>query len=91
MTAAEIFKELKSLGSESFKNVLLKHGINEPLLALKVEELKKIQKRITKDYQLAGARALRPPLCIREDLSRHLARFKLLLRRAACLLPRGRK
>jgi 3-methyladenine DNA glycosylase AlkD len=53
MTAAEIVQELKPLGSESTKKVLLKHGIKEPLLGVKVEELKKIQKRIKKDYQLA--------------------------------------
>jgi 3-methyladenine DNA glycosylase AlkD len=53
MTAAEIVQELKPLGSESIKKVLLKHGIQEPLLGVKVEELKKIQKRIKKDYQLA--------------------------------------
>ncbi|HZL86726.1 MAG TPA: DNA alkylation repair protein [Candidatus Krumholzibacteria bacterium] len=53
MTAAEIVEELKPLGSESIKKVLVKHGIQEPLLGVKVEELKKIQKRIKKDYQLA--------------------------------------
>src|SRR5437588_2649621 len=53
MTAAEIVEELKPLGSESIKKVLMKHGIQEPLLGVKVEELKKIQKRIKKDYQLA--------------------------------------
>lgn len=53
MTAAEIVAELKPLGSASTKKVLLKHGIQEPLLGVKVEELKKIQKRIKKDYQLA--------------------------------------
>ena len=53
MTAAEIVQELKPLGSENIKKVLLKHGIQEPLLGVKVEELKKIQKRIKKDYQLA--------------------------------------
>ncbi len=53
MTAAEIVQELKPLGSDSIKKVLLKHGIKEPLLGVKVEELKKIQKRIKKDYQLA--------------------------------------
>jgi 3-methyladenine DNA glycosylase AlkD len=53
MTAAEIVQELKPLGSESIKKVLLKHGIQEPLLGVKVEELKKIQKRIKKNYQLA--------------------------------------
>jgi 3-methyladenine DNA glycosylase AlkD len=53
MNAAEIVQELKLLGSENIKKVLLKHGIKEPLLGVKVEELKKIQKRIKKDYQLA--------------------------------------
>src|SRR5580692_8449454 len=53
MTAAEIVQELEPLGSESIKKVLLKHGIKEPLLGVKVEELKKIQKRVKKDYQLA--------------------------------------
>src|ERR1041385_1075808 len=53
MTAAEIVHELRSLGQASIKKVLLKHGINEPLFGVKVEELKKFQKRIKKDYQLA--------------------------------------
>lgn len=53
MTAAEIVQELESLGSDNIKKILLKHGIKEPLLGVKVEELKKIQKRIKKDYQLA--------------------------------------
>src|SRR3954453_8818820 len=53
MTAAEIVKELEPLGRDSYKKVLLNHDINEPVLGVKVEELKKIQKRIKKDYQLA--------------------------------------
>ena len=53
MSAAEIVQELIPLGSENIKKVLQKHGIKEPLLGVKVEELKKIQKRIKKDYQLA--------------------------------------
>ncbi|MCE9530186.1 MAG: DNA alkylation repair protein [Planctomycetes bacterium] len=53
MTAKEIVEQLKPLGSESIKKILLKHGINEPLLGVKIEELKKFQKRIKKDYQLA--------------------------------------
>src|SRR5208283_1239364 len=53
MTAAEIVQQLKPLGSESIKKVLLKHGIKEPLFGVKVEELKKIQKRIKKYYKLA--------------------------------------
>jgi 3-methyladenine DNA glycosylase AlkD len=53
MTAKEIVEELKALGSESTKKTLLKHGAREPFFGVKIEDLKKIQKRIKKDYQLA--------------------------------------
>jgi hypothetical protein len=53
MTASEILKELKPLGRDSYKNVLLKHGVQEPVFGVKVEDLKKLQKRVKKDYQLA--------------------------------------
>ena len=53
MTADQIVAELKTLGSESTKKVLLKHGAKEPFFGVKIEDLKKIQKRIKKDYQLA--------------------------------------
>jgi 3-methyladenine DNA glycosylase AlkD len=33
--------------------VLLNHGIKEPVFGVKIEELKKIQKRVKKDYHLA--------------------------------------
>ena len=51
MTASEILAELKPLAKDSYKKVLLKHGISEPVLGVSVEEMKKIQKRIKKDYQ----------------------------------------
>jgi 3-methyladenine DNA glycosylase AlkD len=53
MTAEEIIKEIKPLGKEGYKKVLLNHGIKEPIFGVKIEDLKKIQKRIKKDYQLA--------------------------------------
>src|SRR6516162_6842492 len=53
MTADEIVKQLKPLGKDSYKKVLLNHGIKEPFFGVKIEELKKFQKRIKKDYQLA--------------------------------------
>jgi 3-methyladenine DNA glycosylase AlkD len=53
VTAAEIVKQLKPLGSDSYKKVLRNHGIGEPLFGVKIEELKKFQKQIKKDYQLA--------------------------------------
>jgi 3-methyladenine DNA glycosylase AlkD len=54
-TAAAIVAELKNLGSESIKKVLLRHGAKEPFYGVKVEDLKKIQKRIKKDHELALA------------------------------------
>jgi len=53
MTAQAILEELKLLGSENYKRILLNHGAKEPCFGVKIEELKKIQKRIKKDYQLA--------------------------------------
>jgi 3-methyladenine DNA glycosylase AlkD len=53
MTAAEIVTKLQALGLDSYKKVILKHDINEPVYGVKVEELKKFQKQIKKDYQLA--------------------------------------
>jgi 3-methyladenine DNA glycosylase AlkD len=53
MTSAEIVKQLDSLGRQPYKKILLNHGINEPLFGVKIEELKKIQKRVKKDHQLA--------------------------------------
>jgi 3-methyladenine DNA glycosylase AlkD len=54
MTAKDILEELKPLGRESYKRVLVNnHGIKEPCFGVSVSELKKFQKRIKKDYQLA--------------------------------------
>jgi 3-methyladenine DNA glycosylase AlkD len=53
MTAQEVLEQLKTLGSPSIKKVLLKHGASEPFYGVKVEDLKKIQKRIKQDHDLA--------------------------------------
>ena len=53
MTATEILEELKPLGTDGYRKILHNHGVNEPLFGVKVEELRKIQKRIKRDYQLA--------------------------------------
>src|SRR5215813_401946 len=52
MTAAQIVKELKALGSDSIRRIYANHGVPE-CLGVKVEQLKKYQKKIKKDYQLA--------------------------------------
>jgi 3-methyladenine DNA glycosylase AlkD len=53
MTAKEIIAELKKLGTEQTKKIWMKHGAKEPCLGVKVEDMKKIQKRVKMDYQLA--------------------------------------
>ena len=53
MKASEIIKELKTLGSQSIKNVLVKHGAKEPFYGVKIEELKKISKKIKGNQELA--------------------------------------
>src|SRR5262245_4110800 len=53
MNASEILKQLKSLGADYYKKILFNHGIKEPVYGVKIEELKKIQKRIKKDYRLS--------------------------------------
>jgi 3-methyladenine DNA glycosylase AlkD len=53
MTAQQIVERLQSLGNDSYKNVLRKHGVQEPVFGVKIEELKKIQKQIKKDYRLS--------------------------------------
>ena len=53
MTAEEIVKQLKPLGTDTYKKVLLNHGIKEPLFGVKIEDLKKIQKKIKQDHRLA--------------------------------------
>lgn len=53
MTVPEIMQQLQSLGSESIKNTLVKHGAREPFYGVKIEFLKVIQKKIKYDYSLS--------------------------------------
>src|SRR5215213_11447368 len=53
MTAAKIVDELRPLGAESYKKVLLNHGVKEPVLGVEIESLQKIRKRAGKDHALA--------------------------------------
>jgi 3-methyladenine DNA glycosylase AlkD len=53
MTAKEVVEVLRTLGSESIKKVLRNHGVQEPFFGVKIGDMKKIEKRIKKDYQLA--------------------------------------
>ena len=53
MTSKEVLKELQSLGQDSIKKVLLKHGISEPLYGVKIGDMKPLQKKIKKDHALS--------------------------------------
>lgn len=53
MTIADIMQELEKLGSEQTKKTQMRHGAPEPLYGVKVADLKKLQKKIGKNYELA--------------------------------------
>ena len=53
MTAKDIVGELKQLGNPQTKKTWMNHGAQEPCLGVKVADMKKIQKRVKTDYQLA--------------------------------------
>lgn len=53
MTTQAILEELRSLGSESYRKVMRNHGVPEPFFGVKIEALKKIQRRIKQDHRLA--------------------------------------
>jgi 3-methyladenine DNA glycosylase AlkD len=52
-SAQDILNELKPLGTDPYKKILLNHGAKEPFFGVKIEYLKKIHKRLKTDHQLA--------------------------------------
>jgi 3-methyladenine DNA glycosylase AlkD len=53
MTAKEILSQLKEMGTESIRKVLAKHGAPSNQYGVKVEDMKKIVKKVKKDYDLS--------------------------------------
>ncbi len=53
MTVQEIMKELENYGDERTKQIFLKHGAREPYFGVKVQDLKKIVKKVKKDHTLS--------------------------------------
>ena len=53
MTKSEVMKELKNYGNETTKQIFINHGAREPFFGVKVQDLKKIVKKIKKDYKLS--------------------------------------
>jgi len=53
MTTEEVLTELKDCGDEGTKNTFMKHGAREPFYGVKVQYLKKIQKKAKTDHDLS--------------------------------------
>ena len=53
MTVQEVVAELESLGTPQIKKTWMKYGAQEPCFGVKVEDMKKIIKRVKGDHQLA--------------------------------------
>lgn len=53
MNAKDIVAELRKLGTAQTKKTWTTHGAQEPCFGVKIEDMKKIQKRVKTDYQLA--------------------------------------
>ena len=51
MTTNQVLAELKKASSEQIKNILLKHGAKEPFYGVRVEDIKKIMKKVTANRQ----------------------------------------
>lgn len=51
MNAEDIILELEKAGSDQIKKILLKHGAKEPFFGVKVEDMKKIMKKVKEDRQ----------------------------------------
>src|SRR5690606_26020152 len=52
-TAADILAELKKLANAQTRKTWMNHGAQEPCFGVKVGDMKKIQKRVKVNYQLA--------------------------------------
>lgn len=53
MTAKEVLSQLKGMGTESIRKVLAQHGAPSNQYGVKIGDMKTIQKKIKKDYQLS--------------------------------------
>ena len=53
MTTEEILKELEGYGDEGTKRIFLRHGAREPFYGVKVQDLKKILKRVKRNHEIS--------------------------------------
>ena len=71
MTAKDIVAELTKLGNAQTKKTWMTHGAQEPCLGVKVEDMKKIQKRVRRitNLHLMCTAPASPTRCTQPDLS----------------------
>jgi 3-methyladenine DNA glycosylase AlkD len=55
MSLKDVMAELKRFGNEQTKKTLMRHGAREPYYGVKVGDMKTIQKKVKKDYELSLA------------------------------------
>ncbi len=55
LTLETVMETLEGFGNEGTKKVLVKHGAREPFFGVKVQDLKKLVKKIKKDHALSLA------------------------------------
>ncbi|MBC8352318.1 MAG: DNA alkylation repair protein [Planctomycetes bacterium] len=53
MNATDMVSQLERLGSDSYRKILINHGANEPVLGVKIADLKRLQKQTKTDHHLA--------------------------------------
>ena len=53
MTKKEILNKLEEYGDKQTKSTLMTHGAKEPFFGVKVQDLKKILKKVKKNHQLS--------------------------------------
>lgn len=53
MTCREVLNEIAQYQDDQIKKIFINHGATEPIYGVRVEDLKKIRKKIKKDHKLA--------------------------------------
>ena len=53
MTFDEVMQELQGYGNEQTKKIYINHGASEPVFGVKVQDLKKIVKKVKKNHDLS--------------------------------------
>ncbi len=53
LTLKEVLIELENYGDETIKKIYLNHGVREPLYGVRVQDMKKIVKKVRKNHELS--------------------------------------